>query len=369
VPPAPLGRPRARRAATLVVGACLVAGCAARGPQATAPSPPPSSEAAAPAPDTEPVWLEVAGRSYTSRDVDAWIRDECFEREVTSKPPHEQYEARADAIEHMADDLALKAAAARRGVSPEELLESEVAARGPVTAGEIAAFYEANRDRMGDVPLEDVAEDIARYLERQRPREVRAALREDARVRVLLEPPRILLDPVGPSRGPADAPVTVIEFGDYQCPFCRRAEPTVRALMERYPRDLRYVYRQLPLDSIHPGSRLAAQGAVCADSAGRFWEFHEELFANPKALARADLVRYARAVGLEPHSFEACLDHPGTRARVDQDVDAARAAGIRGTPTFVVNGILLSGVQPLDRFVRLIEQELERSRRGAKPAS
>ena len=162
------------------------------------------------------------------------------------------------------------------------------------------------------------------------------------------------------SCGPSDASVTIIEFSDYQCPYCSRAESVVKQVLERYPDQVRFVYRHLPLESIHPQARAAAEAAVCAEDQGRFWEYHELLFANQQAISAAKLSELAEQVGLDEEAFASCTADDSTRQRVQRDISDAGAAGASGTPAFFVNGIPLSGVQPLEEFVELIDSELTR---------
>jgi protein-disulfide isomerase len=121
---------------------------------------------------------------------------------------------------------------------------------------------------------------------------------------------------------------------------------------------VRLVYRHFPLDNIHPRARPAAEAAVCADEQGKFWAFHDAVFANAKDLEDADLEKRAREVGLDLAAFQACRKDGRTQAIVERDVNDARAAGITGTPSFFVNGRMLGGAQPLEKFVELIDAEL-----------
>lgn len=171
---------------------------------------------------------------------------------------------------------------------------------------------------------------------------------------------RVPLAPNQPVRGAADALVTVVVFSDFQCPFCARVLPTLASLEQRYGRDLRLVFRHNPLP-FHQDAMLAAQAAVEAfvqrGSPG-FWAMHDLLFANQRALARADLERYAQQAGLDMRRFRAALDQQAHRARVEADMDAARALGALGTPTFFINGRKLAGAQPEARFVEAVDRAL-----------
>jgi protein-disulfide isomerase len=161
-----------------------------------------------------------------------------------------------------------------------------------------------------------------------------------------------------PVRGPADAPVTLVEFSDFHCPFCKRVQPTLTQLLERYPGKVRLVYRDFPIDSLHPQARRAAEAARCARDQGKFWEYHDVVFAQPPQAAPEDLSRYAGQVGLDLATFESCLSGGVHRASVQRDVDEASRFGLNGTPAFFINGRPLTGAQPLEAFVRVIEEEL-----------
>jgi protein-disulfide isomerase len=135
----------------------------------------------------------------------------------------------------------------------------------------------------------------------------------------------------------------------------------VKQVLARYPEQVRLVYRHYPLESIHPNARGAAEASACAAEQGKFWEYHDLLFANGKKLGAENLAVYAEQAGLDTDAFQACVDEERFRSVVDRDIAAARAAGVSGTPTFFINGRALGGAQPLDEFVRVIEDELQRS--------
>jgi protein-disulfide isomerase len=138
-------------------------------------------------------------------------------------------------------------------------------------------------------------------------------------------------------RGPVDAPVTVVEYGDFECPYCGMAEPVVRELLRDFG-EVRYVWRHLPLTDVHPHAQLAAEAAEVAAHGGAFWEMHDLLLAHQDALELDDLVGYARELGLDGESFAAELHDQRTAARVAEDVDSADLSGVSGTPTFFING-------------------------------
>ena len=303
------------------------------------------------------VAAEIDGHAITTGDLDAWIRDDLFQRETRRGNPGKLYELRSQALERLVLEQIIDAEAARRNLTREDLIAAEIEARGSVTDEEIRAFYDSNQAQMGGADYDDIAPQVLAFLQSKKSSEVIASLREAADVRVFLEPVRIEVTADGPSKGPADAPVTIIECSDFQCPFCQRAGPVIETLLEKYGDDLRFVYRHLPLDN-HSRARPAAEAAVCADAQGRFWAYHDALFANNRKLGNDDLLGYATELDLDLEKFKACLEDPETGAKVSRDLAAARAAGISGTPAFLINGRLISGAKPAEEFMRVIDAEL-----------
>jgi protein-disulfide isomerase len=310
-------------------------------------------------PQPEPqLAAEVGSRRITVEELDRRIRDELFERETRGSASR-LYEVREGALDRIIDEALVEAESAKSGVSPEAWIQQETAARGAVTDEEVAAFYAANAQQLRGATLEQATPRIRDHLAAQRAGELIEELRARSDVHVVLAPPRLSVAAVGPSLGPEQARVTIIEFGDFQCPFCQRVTPTLKEVLARYPEDVRVVYRQLPLE-MHARARAAAEASLCAHDQGHFWPYHDRLFENPKALAAPDLVRYAGELGLDLPRFQTCVEERAFEDQVQQDLEAARDAGISGTPAFLVNGILLSGARPTSAFVDLIDQELAR---------
>lgn len=308
----------------------------------------------------DPVVARVDGHEIALSAVDERIRDQLFEESFGEGQEAELHEARREAATELVDEYLIRRAAERADLTPEAWVAAQIAALPAVGDEEVAAFFETHRERLGEeARLEALSERIRHHLEWRQREEVMAALRSEADVVFVLPRERQSVMALGPSAGPEDAAVTLIEFSDYQCPFCARAEPTVKALLARYPTQLRLVYRHLPLD-FHPQARGAAEAAVCAHRQERFWAYHDLLFADPSALGRESLLGRAQELGLDVSAFQVCLDDPATAERVQRDVEDARAAGATGTPTFFVNGIRLTGARPLEDFVALIERELAR---------
>jgi len=260
--------------------------------------------------------------------------------------------------------LALESAASHS--SRDELL-GKAKARA-VTDDEVLGFYQARRQEINQ-PLPNVRSQIRELLEQQARAEATSAYLKGLRAKYhavsRIEPLRIPVDADGPAQGPSMAPVTMIEFADFQCPYCARMEPVLEELRAAYPKELRIVFRHLPLSSLHPLALPAARGAVCADQQGHFWEMHDALFRDQSALAEEALKVTARRIGLDGDAFDQCLKSDASEARVNVDNAAAEAIGLGGTPAFFINGRFFGGTAPANAFKAIIDDELARRHESA----
>lgn len=291
---------------------------------------------------------EVDGEPVTLAELDAAIAPEL-------------YDIRAKALETLVERLVLEREAGRRGISLEDLVVEASHGAVPVTEAEVAEFFAANSERLPpEARLEDLTQEIRGLLEEVRAGEAVEALVAGADVKIHLAAPRVAVEAIGPALGPANAAVTIVEWSDYECPFCARSDLVLRELLALYPDDVRLVVRHLPLES-HANARPAAISAACADEQGRFFDYHAELFAQVGALDSASFGRIADSLGLDRKAFDACVASDVAAARIGLDVRDAEAAGATGTPAFNVNGIQWSGARSLEAFVELVEEELSRS--------
>jgi protein-disulfide isomerase len=180
-----------------------------------------------------------------------------------------------------------------------------------------------------------------------------------------LDRPRLVL-PVGARdhvQGPASAPVTLLEYGDYECPYCGEAYPIVKDVQRKLDSTLRFVFRNFPLSRSHPHARLAAEAAEAAAAHGRFWEMHDTLYEHQRALAEDDLVGYAEALGLDGKTFRTELETHAYAARVDEDFASAVRSGANGTPTFFVNGFRHNGSYRESELMSALRAAAPRARR------
>jgi protein-disulfide isomerase len=306
----------------------------------------------------------VGGVSITVDQVDDQALQEPAANFGSLKLSQALYEARRAAAEEMIGNLLLDQEAKRRGVERSVLFEQEITSHvATVTDADVAAWYQVNPQRVQGATLDQVRAPIKSLLAQERMQTARDAfldkLKAKTPVRLNLAPPRQAVQAGNsPAKGPAGAPVEIIEFADFQCPFCLAAAPTVKKVLETYGDRIRFVYRNFPLQS-HPNARPAAEAAQCANEQGQFWAYHDRLFADPGKLADAELKKTAADLGLDAARFNKCVDDHKYQSVVDADAQAGSEAGVSGTPAFFVNGRLLSGAQPFDAFKRVIDEELE----------
>ena len=306
----------------------------------------------------DPVAARVGGEVITVSELDAQIKEDLWQRETNDENPSRLYELRSGAAKQMVAKRAVEQEAKKRGLTPEALVEAETQALPPISDEEVKKFYDENAAHLPGMTLEVISPRIRSHLEAEAKRKVLDSIIARADTKIELTRPRVELRPGGPSRGPADAPVTIVEFSDFQCPFCQRAKPVLDEVAKRHPNDVRIVYRHLPLESLHPRARASAEAASCAADGNKFWEYHDKLFANNRALSEVELRKYAAEVGLDAATFDQCLTSRKHAAAVDADVEEAKKIGINGTPAFVVNGILMTGLQTADALDVVIQEEL-----------
>lgn len=254
--------------------------------------------------------------------------------------------------------------AERRGVTANELIEAEVAPKvGEPTNSEVSEFYEKRKSDI-DKPLKEVRDEIVSLLKRNKAQvhvsDYIKNLWANADVKVLLDPPRLPVNMEGVRfRGNNNAPVTIIEYSDFQCPFCRRVQPTLAELASEYENEIRWGFKDMPLSDIHPEAIRAAQAARCADDQGKFWEFRAKLFEQD-LFTDGMYTDVAKELKIKDEALLECVNSGKHDAAVRADFNEARSFGIEGTPAFLINGILFTGAQRIEAFRNVIDRELGR---------
>lgn len=384
-PPAnPAGRPRAASSRPLLLpllaGAllALAAGPAALGVPGAPPDRPDQTARSGegPAGDPSKVLATVQGAPLTQQEVEAAAGDAL--RQLDQK----RLQLLDTTLRRLIETRLLDLESARRGITRDQLLALEVDGKvAPPTDAEVDTLYQGMKAQLGK-PEDQVAGQLRQTLVLRRKTAARRALidRLDTRyeVRDLLgaelerraaaqaQALRPLLDDgAAPALGPAAAPVTVVEFSDFECPYCARVEPTLDQVRKTYGDRVRLVYRHFPLP-MHPHARRAAEAAVCAQRQGKFWEMHALLFEDQKNLDAAALQERAARLGLDAAAFGACLESAATAAAVKADQAAGSRAGVGGTPALFVNGYLVSGAVGFEDLSQVIDREIARSAGAAE---
>ena len=282
-----------------------------------------------------------------------------------AKLQEQKYQLMQSKLDELIEGRLLEQEAKRRGMTVEALLKAEVLSKVPkVTETEVATFISENKARLKGEGA-DISAKVRDYLTSQKEARQRrvyvAGLLQGAKVATFLqepEPIRITVKAEGFAKGRKDAPVTLVEFTDFHCPFCGRAVATLKDVMREYDGKIRWVFRDFPIASLHPMAAKAAEAARCAGEQGRFWEYHDLLFEGQSQATIKDLKRSAEQLKLDSKRFGQCLDSGKHQAAVEADVQEGASLGVTGTPTFFINGRILVGAQPLESFRRIIEAEL-----------
>ncbi len=309
---------------------------------------------------------EVNGQPISQEEIDKAIAGQL------GKLQEQIYNLRRQRLEAVIRDRLLAQEAAKRGISVQKLLDAEVTSKvGLVTEEEIERFYQANKARFkADVDEAATRDQIRSRLQGQKIAAQREtflqSLRKGSKVAINLEPPPVVRVDVpingAPIRGAANATVTIVEFSDFHCPFCKRVLPTLKEIEAKYGDKVKLAFRDYPIDGLHPGARKAHEAARCAHEQGKFWAYHDVLFEKAPRAGADDLKAYAREVGLDLAKFDQCVVSGKYKEAIQRDIDEGGRLGVNGTPAFFVNGELLSGAQPLEAFSRVVDRELERRR-------
>ena len=279
----------------------------------------------------------------------------------------DEYEIRRQALEEMIGERLLEKEAGARGISKEDLLRDEVDNQVQKPDPKLVEqLYEQNKARFGgqrkDEALADLRKALWDRVRSERRAAFQATLRQKARVEVALTAPRmdLAIPASAPTLGPNGAPVTIVEFTDYQCPFCHRAQATIDQVMSTYAGKVQLVHRDFPLEG-HPQAFPAARASRCAGEQGKFWDYHRSLMAAPGPMDEADLQSRAASLKLDPGAFATCLASGRFDAAIQESTEAGIKAGVDSTPAYFINGRLIIGARPFEAFKDVIDAELGRS--------
>lgn len=305
----------------------------------------------------ETVLASVNGHPITLKQVDESMATQIY-------PLQQQlYAIRKAALENLVTAKILQSEAAARGISIEELRRQLTLGEINVARAQIDEAYTQNKSFFASMSPDEARERLRLDLENQaRMKYYRTgleALRKKWTVELSFNAPEFVLDlddGVSPAKGSTKPAVTIVEFSDFECPFCSEVQNTLKQVMQTYGKDVRLVFKHMPLEG-HRNSLPAARAAYCAAEQDRFWQFHDALFAS-RNLSPALFEEIANDLGLGLPKFRACLDSEHSRTAIVKDIETARLFRIESTPSFIINGKLIKGAVSFADFQKIIEREL-----------
>ena len=319
--------------------------------------------------DPKTVVATVGDHKITEQDLDQKVKPQidqlraALAKRVEDLIRDKTFDLKRKTLESMADDYLISQAAAQQKLSVDEYVKKQSAPPTGVTEADAKKFYDKNKTPNA-APFEQIKPQLMEMMNRQAMLE---RLRKSSQVKIMLEPKRVAVDSSGhPSLGAKEAPITIVEFTDFQCPFCKASEATVKQLRTKYGDKVRLVHMDFPL-SFHSHALDAAKAARCANDQNKFWQFHDSLFNNQGKLAPADLKQTAKTLGLNTTEFDSCFDKAKHEDEIKKDLAAGEKLGVDGTPAFFIDGRPLVGAQPSAQFEQIIDDEL--SSGGEKQAS
>jgi protein-disulfide isomerase len=308
------------------------------------------------------VLAEIDGKPITLSEVEGEAGDRLAAMDFQYRSQRHQL---IDAtLKKIVRERLLEEEASARGMGREELVQAEMS-NVEVSDEEVNRWYQQNKARLGGRTLEQVSTQIRQFLSQQKREgimgELTAELEKKSKVVYHIQPLRADID-VGdsPAKGPSDAPVTLVEFSDFECGYCGRLRKTLSDIKDNYGDQLRIVFRQFPLQ-MHRNAQKAAQAALCANDQGKFWPMHDLLFQEQSQLDVVALKDKASRLGLDRAVFDSCLDSGRHAETVQKDMRDGAGLGVTGTPAMFINGIPLpGGALPYEAVAKAIDEELER---------
>jgi protein-disulfide isomerase len=307
----------------------------------------------------------VAGQSITYAEIKKKVGAQVAQ--MQAKYALDRHTLETETLRELINERLLENEAKDRKISVKDLLEAEVTKKIPVpTDEEIQRMYDRAKSQI-DLPLNVLKPRIIEILRARSQNGVRAKFLEGLRAKAGVKETLPVLDlPVievseggNANRGPENAPIKVVIFSDFECPFCSRVVPTLHELYKKYEGKIRMAFRDFPLD-MHEHARRAAEGAHCAHEQGKFWEYHDRLFANQHSLKDSDLVEHAKELKLDAAVFEKCMQSNKYKDTVERDRKEGERLGVSGTPAVFINGVMLSGALPLSNFTDVVDAFLQK---------
>lgn len=328
---------------------------------ATEPTPAPVVADEAPVAPSSPadVVAKINGVDVTDAELTARVKNQL------SRLESQIFDIKSGGLTDLIDEKLLEAEAAKRKLSVDELLKKEIDSKiQQPSEQEIQTFFSLfQENKYKGKTLDQVKGELVNQIKSTRRRDLYSGLmkglKKDSKIEILMERPRIkvAVNKESPSRGKDDAPILIYEFSEFQCPFCKKVQPTMTQIEQEYKGKVKRVFRHFPL-SFHQQARGAGLASLCANEQGKFWAYAEILWEHQRELEPEKLKEYAGQASLDTGKFNKCLDSAKFESEIVEDQNVGSATGVSGTPAFFINGIFLSGAQPFEKFQEVIEQEL-----------
>jgi protein-disulfide isomerase len=315
--------------------------------------------------NTEPnVLATVGAEEVTMAEVRAAIGEQLDVLEM--RYLRQRHKAIEGTLDRLVRDKVLAAEAKKVGKGLDQLINEAAGGSVEPTSIDVQAWYNQNQARLGGRPLAQVESQIVELLRTERRNAAAQTLQErlhkDYSVAIKLEPIRVTLNNEGaPAIGDANAPVTVVEFSDFQCPYCKGFVSTINRLKESHGKQVRIVYRQYPIPNLHANAIKAAEASLCANEQGKFWEMHDLMFEEQNKLTVSELKEKAGRLKMNKSKFDNCMDTGRHVEQVQNDMKEGLRSGVTGTPSLFINGVQLEGgAVSYETLVKAIEKELAR---------
>lgn len=318
----------------------------------------------APAPEqantADKIMATLNGQDITESQIMPGIQGQLLKAES------EIYQIKRNGVDDYIDEQLLTADAKKQGTTLVKLVEKLKKKAGKVTEKEAQAFYDAQKAKFRNQPFDKIKVKLISDLTNQKQQgavnDYIDGLRKKTKITYKMERPRtaVSIDD-DPGKGNKDAPIVLIEFSDFQCPFCKRVRPTIAQVLSTYGKDVYYVFRDYPL-GFHSQAKDAANAAECANEQNKYWDFNAELWNTQGQHTIDKLKEIGVQLGLDASKFNKCVDSKKYFAEIDKDQQDGIAAGVTGTPAYSINGIFVSGAQPFETFEQIIDEELARKK-------
>lgn len=296
--------------------------------------------------------------NITSEEVDAAARGSMM------KIMSEMYDIKRGAIEDIIDNKLLERDAKQKGLTVDKL-KAQIQNKAPVpTSSEARSIYEMQKQKYQGKTFEEVEKQLLAQLTQQK-RQMALydhvnSLRNKSKIKINLERPKIDVSvDDDPAQGDKNAPITLIEFSEFQCPYCKKTRPTLDKILSTYAGKVRYVFRDFPL-GFHDQAKMVANAANCANEQGKYWDYNKHLWdmQGQGKFTIEKLKALAAELKFDTGKFNSCADSNKYFSEIEKDIQDGAAAGVSGTPAYFINGKFLSGAQPFENFKQIIDEEL-----------